>query len=141
MIRARAVPSARWALRTAAHRRILASLWGVSPTRASHRTTDGRNALADVLALIRHPDINPAPLVTATLEALEDRYVDEARCDRRKLEERLDHLLHEAEHKAQAAQDRALMTGRGVNDACRHHAAILLEIIAIRNALGMEDDS
>lgn len=138
-VRARAVPGARWAGKTT-RRHVLARLWEVHETRVSHRLRDGDNCVADFLAIVRHPDIDPAPYVAAVLEAVEDRYMDEARSDRPKLEKRLRYLMEEAEHRAQAEQDRALMVGKGVNEACRNHMAVLAEIVVIRTALGLEEE-
>lgn len=130
----RALPAARWALRRI-ERKVLAAWWGVSPTRVSHRTREGDNPLTEVCALIEHAKADGSAIVAAVLEAYERRFLDEPRA---KLEARLAHLMSQ-EHTLESHQNRALQSGKAVNDALRSHVAALLEIVALRTVLGLED--
>jgi hypothetical protein len=132
-----AVPATRWAL-SRSPAPVLAEAWGVSKSRARHKRSEGENVVTESCALVTHPAIDGAAIVIAHLEALERRYLEEAKASPAKLRERLEHLIREAEHEAQARQDRALMAGEGVNAAILHHAHVLVEIAAIRNVLGLE---
>lgn len=129
-------PAARWGLRRT-KRHFLAAWYGISESRVSHRSSDGNNSLADILALVAHPDIDGAAIVTAVLEAYEQRFLQE---DPAKLRARLDVLLSQ-EHDREARQNRALQAGGPkVNDAIRDHVAALIEIAALRSVLGLEGD-
>lgn len=136
LARSRSIPSAGWALRRTA-RKVLASWWGVSPSRVSHKARDGQNCVAEACALVEHEQMDGGAIVVAVLEAYERRFLKEPRA---KLEARLAHLMAN-EHSREAEQNAALMSGRGVNDALRSHVAALLEIAAIRTVLGLEEDS
>ena len=137
--RSAALPPSRWALRRSP-RRVLADHLGISPSRTSHRITDGTNCVAESCALTAHPMMDGLAIVHAHVEALEWRYLEEAKASPTKLRARLDHLIREAEHHAQARQDRALQTWEGVSVACRDHAHILSEIPLLVGVLGMEEE-
>lgn len=137
--KSRARPGSRWALGRTPSKH-LAAVWGVTPSRARHRRTEGDNCVVDTCALIETPEIDGAAIVTETLSALERRYMEEAKESPAKLREKLDRLINRDEHFAQARQDQALQTGEGVNEALLEHARMLIQIAAIRRVLGMEDD-
>ena len=136
-LRTRSRKAAGWSLERTPSR-VLGRHWGVHPSRARHRRHDGDNCVTDTLALIRDPLVDGPAIVAVVLEAFEDRCLAECGADRARLEARLRHLTHEAEHLAQAKQDRALMVGEGVFDAALHHASVLLEIVTLRLALGAD---
>lgn len=120
--------SGRWALRRT-RRSVLAAWWGVSETRVSHRLTEGETALAEVLDMVEDPDVDGQAIVAAVLEALERRYMREAKEDRAAFDARLA-LLLAREHDREAAQNRALQTGENEEEACLSHASDLIEIAA-----------
>lgn len=135
--RARSRRTARWATERTSSR-VLARHLGVSDSRARHQRAEGTDPITQVCALVRDPLADGPAIVCAILEAFEDRGFDACRADRAKLQARLRHLVEEAEHLAQAKQDRALMVKEGVFDAVLHHASVLIEIAALRCTLGME---
>lgn len=139
MRRARVMPATRWALgRTASS--VLAERWEVSPSRARHRRADGEDCVTASCTLTRDPKVDGGAIVTAHMEALVGRYIEEAKAGPVALREKYDRLVQREEHFAQARQDQALQTGEGVNAAAMEHAEMLVEIVAIRCALGMEED-
>lgn len=136
MERARA--RARWA-HAQSKSKNLAAAFEVTPGRVRHWATDDPTGdpLTLVCAAAAHPDCDGDAILEAIEESTEDRYAD---VHPKVLRARLRHLQTEAEHAAQAQQDRALMLGgRGTNDALRKHARILREIAAIRTRLGLEE--
>lgn len=136
ILRATALPSTRWALRRTP-RETLARFWGISATRASHKTTKGNNELQRVVEYIEHPDTDGAAALAVLMEAWERRMVREACEDWGQAESRLRALLCR-EHDREAAQNRALQSNGPANEALWSHAADLLEIAARRTALGLE---
>lgn len=138
MTKAWAVAPAGWALgRTPS--RVLATVLGISAARVRHKRTEGDNCVADSCALVLHPAIDGASIVIAHLEALERRYLEEAKASPAKLRERLNHLIRQQEHLIEAHQNRALLTGEGAVEACLDHARVLIEIACLLRVLG--DDS
>jgi len=138
MAKARALPVTRWAHKQAPLG-FFTSWWGVHKSTACRRINEGRNALTEVCAYVEHSGANGEAFVAAVLESLERKYVREAAEDRKACEARLARLI-ENEHDREAAQNRALQSGKGVEDACLQHVASLLEIVGRRRALGMEEE-
>ena len=116
---------------------MLAKFWGVSPTRVSHRTREGDNALTEVCALVEHPQVDSSAIVACVLEAYERKALSGV--ERTKLVARLDALLMQ-EHTIEARQNRALQSRQGMATAVREHQAALCEIAALLTVLGMGDD-
>lgn len=119
---------------------VLAEHFGVSPSRARRLRAEGpENPVSIFLGLVEDPDVRNAPdYVASALEALERRYIREAQANPQALRARLVVLMSE-EHTVEAGQNRALQSEQGVDDALLTHASKLIEIVAIRRALGMED--
>lgn len=134
---ARAHDRARWAYRQSKSKN-LAVPFHVTPGRIRHFASDDTSGpLTLVCAAAADPACDGEAILTVVEESVEDRY---AEADQRVLRARLRHLMTEAEHAAQAQQDRALMlNGAGTNDALRKHARILREIAALRVRLGLEE--
>lgn len=128
---------ARWALsRTPS--RVLARHWGVSDARARHlRTDDPRNPFTFTVAMIADPEVDGPCMVAACLEALEARYMTEAQESREKMQARLVYLM-DRQLEAENAVRRAERTGSGTTQACLDLAAVLIEVAAVRNQLGMD---
>lgn len=134
---ARAHDRARWAHRQSKSRN-LALHFHVTPGRVRHfGTDDPTGPLTMVCAAAADPACDGEAILAAVEESVDDRYLD---VHPKILKARLRHLTTEAEHAAQAQQDRALMlNGAGTNDALRKHARILREIAALRVRLGLEE--
>lgn len=132
----RAHAAAQWSLaRTPSS--VLARHWGVSSSRARHlRTDEPENPVSVTLAMVEDPEVDGPAIVASVLEALERRYLVQALDDPKAVRARLAFLVSQ-EHTSEAHQNRALQSGQGVEAACLTHASELLEIVAIRRALGM----
>jgi len=134
----RAHGRASWATRRSPSN-VLAQHFGVSASRISHQQTDDRSgALTKVCVALADPAVDGAAMLAACCEAYEERHVfastDELRA-------RFKHLREVAEHRAEAEQNAALMTGAEFADECRQHASILLELACLAEILGLESDS
>lgn len=117
--------------------KVLAQVFGVSDSRARHlRTDDQSGPVTTFYALLADPRVDAAPLLVGALVSFEERFVTTPTAD---LRERLHHLKYEAEHLAEAAQNRALQTPTHQDvDAVVHHAAVLIEIAMLEGLLGAE---
>jgi len=135
--RGRAHDRGSWAVRQSKSH-LLAPHFGVSAGRIRHQSSDDLSGpVTCVCSAAADPECDGEAIRIAIEESVEDRYLD---VERAVLEARLFYLRTEAEHSAQAQQDRASMTwGPGTNDALRKHARILLEMAAIRVRLGLEE--
>ena len=114
--------------------RALARHWGVSESRARHlRTDDAKGPLTKLLGMIADPEIEAAPIVVAVLAAFEDRYTHAPRAE---LRARLEYLRGDAEHMAEARQNRALQTETHEDvGAVLDHASVLIEIAVLEDLL------
>lgn len=114
----------------------LAEHFGVAPATARSMRTRVKGPLSNVLALVSDPTVDAGPIVAALLLAWEERFVFEPTAD---LRARLAHLKYEAEHAAEARQNRALQTPttKDVGDVISH-ASILLEIALLESLVGEE---
>lgn len=114
----------------------LAEHWGVAPATARSMRTRVPSPLSEVLALVADPAVNAGPIVAALIAAWEERFVFAPTAD---LCARLAHLKYEAEHAAEAAQNRALQTPSHDDiDAVLNHAALLIEIVVLEGMVGEE---
>lgn len=135
--RDRAHRRASWASRRSPAR-ILAEHLGVSESRARHlRTDDQAGPITLLCDMIADPAVDGAALLVAAIEAFEERFVYAPTAE---LRARLKHLREVEEHRAEAEQNRAVMVRDHTRaEACRNHAAILLEMSVLEELLGMEE--
>jgi hypothetical protein len=133
--------SAGWALRQMGSS-YLATRWGVSAARARHLRTDdiADTALCEVLSMILDPRSDGEALVVSALESLELRYVTEAERDRKKLEAQMEALI-DAMPDLEADERRAWMKNEGVDRAMAAVAKTKLKILALRKALGINEEA
>lgn len=118
--------------------RVLAEHFGVSESRARHyRTDDQAGPVTTLCDMIADPAVDGAAILAAAIEAFEERFVY---APTEELKARLKHLREVIEHRAQAEQDRAVMVrDRCRAEACRNHAAVLLEMAVLEELLGIEE--